>query len=68
MSRHSATLPGTSAPGGEADVIAAKADIAPRMSAIRGKADVWRDRRFGLLVAEGVEELGLEAVFDVRFC
>ena len=51
MSRHSATLPGTSAPGGEADVIAAKADIAPRMSAIRGKADVWRDRRFGLLLA-----------------
>jgi len=51
MSRHSARLPGTSAPGGEADVIAAKADIAPRMSAIRGKADVWRDRRFGLLLA-----------------
>ena len=51
MSRHSATLPGMSAPGGEADVNAAKADIAPRMSAIRGKADVWRDRRFGPLLA-----------------
>ena len=43
---------GMSALGGEADVIAAKADIAPRMSAIRGKADVWRDRRFGLLLAK----------------
>ena len=38
------------------------------MSAFGGKADVVQGVAEGPLLAEGVEELGLEAVFDVRFC
>ncbi len=45
----SATPPGRSAPGGEADEISAKADIGARTSAIGGKADVpatWPESPF----------------------
>ncbi len=40
MSGPTATPPGKSAPGGEADAIRAKADIDTRRSAVGGRADV----------------------------
>ena len=46
-----------SAPEGEADEIGAKADIAARNSAVRGKADVPATWPESPLLAEAVEEL-----------
>ncbi len=49
---------GWSAPGGEADEIGAKADVASAMSEAGGKADVPARWLESLLLAEAVEKLG----------
>ncbi len=60
----SATLPGESAPGGEADAISAKADIGASTSALGGKADVTTTWPGSPLLAEAVEKVQEGKIFE----